>query len=278
MSDGSHDEKELVPRLLKFSGKQADWRMWSRKFVARATMRKYDGILLGMSKAPKEAPAGSPEISEETKTRLAKVDEVKIANSSGYVELLMAMSDEISFALVDEARTDDYPGGDLAKAWKGLMDLFEPSTAATKVTLKKQFYTNKLTDIGRDPDEWVTELELLRQRLKTLGVQVDDEDLVIHILNNLPSEYDSLVEAIEEDLNKGAADEVTVKRVRERIRARFRRMKQRQSESSGQDEIALFAKSNKFKGRCLFVWQDWSQEGRLDSRFWGIHACHPLQA
>jgi hypothetical protein len=34
---------------------------------------------------------------------------------------------------------------------------------------------------------------------------------VIYILNNLPKEYDSLVESIEEDLNKRADAEVTIK-------------------------------------------------------------------
>ena len=45
---------------------------------------------------------------------------------------------------------------------------------------------------------------------------------VIHILNNLSKEYDFLVESIEKTLNKGADEEVTVKRAREQARARFR--------------------------------------------------------
>jgi gag-polypeptide of LTR copia-type len=217
MGDGTTEEKELVPRLLTFGGKQVDWRMWSRKFLARSNMRKYYEVLNGTLKMPPEPYDGTVESTEETKARLAKEDEVKNKNNIGYMELLMAMTEEISFAIVDEAKTDEFPQGDLAKAWKALLDTFEPSTAATKVMLKKQFYSNKLSDAERDPDEWITELELLRQRLKSLKVNVDDEDLVIHILNNLPKEYDSLVESIEEDLNKGADDEVTVKRVRERV-------------------------------------------------------------
>jgi gag-polypeptide of LTR copia-type len=157
---------------------------------------------------------------------------------------------KFSFAIVDEAKTDEFPGGDLSKAWKAPLDTFEPSTAATKDMLKKQFYLNKLSDAGRDPDEWITELEILRQRLKSLKVNVDDEDLVIHILNNLPKEYDSLVESIEENLNKGADEEVTVKRVRERVRARFRRMALRHSDPDTQEDVALLASGKKVKTRC----------------------------
>ena len=67
-----------------------------------------------------------------------------------------------------------------------------------------------------DPDIWITELELLRKRFKALKVTIDDEDFVMQIINNLPMEYDSLVEAIKEDMNKELTDQITVKRVRER--------------------------------------------------------------
>ena len=118
-------------------------------------MRKYDGVLVGTVQMPEEPKLEETEA--ERTAREVKVDAFKIANSTGYVELLMAISDEICFGIVDEAKTDKLPGGDLAKAWKGLSDLFEPSTNATKVMLKKQFHGHKLSDAGRDPDEWITE-------------------------------------------------------------------------------------------------------------------------
>ena len=48
----SMEDKEEVPHLLRFSGKQADWRMWSQKFKARAKIKKYLNILTGVQKAP----------------------------------------------------------------------------------------------------------------------------------------------------------------------------------------------------------------------------------
>ena len=211
-------------------------------------MRKYDGVLVGTVQMPEEPKLEETEA--ERTAREVKVDAFKIANSTGYVELLMAISDEICFGIVDEAKTDKLPGGDLDKAWKGLTDLFEPSTNATKVMLKKQFHGHKLSDAGRDPDAWITELELLRQRMKKMKIEISDEDLVIHILNNLPKEYDTLVEAIEEDLNKARTEEVTVKQVRERVRASFRRMQDRQINSDDAEEVALLVSGKKYKGRC----------------------------
>ena len=41
----------------------------------------------------------------------------------------------------------------LPKLGRLCLDIFEPPTAATKVMLKKQFYSKKLFDPRRDPDE-----------------------------------------------------------------------------------------------------------------------------
>jgi ElaB/YqjD/DUF883 family membrane-anchored ribosome-binding protein len=61
---------------------------------------------------------------------------------------------------------------------------------------------------------------------------------VIYILNNLSKEYNSLIESIEKYLNKGAdEEEVTVKRVRERVKERFKRMAMHQSDPDGQEEV-----------------------------------------
>ena len=47
-----------------------------------------------------------------------------------------------------------------------------------------------------DPDEWVSRLEYVRSRLGTLGKKIDDDNMMIHILNNLPVEYENTVEVM----------------------------------------------------------------------------------
>jgi gag-polypeptide of LTR copia-type len=165
--------------------------------------------------------------------------------------LLSSVFDDISFCIVDEAKTEEQPDGDLFMAWKGLMDMFELSTPSTRLALKKEFQNSKLTSVDADPDVWITELELLRKRLKSLKVEIEDEDFVMQLINNFPMEYDSLVKAVEEDMNKGLEDQVTVKRVWERIRARFRRMTMRLDEgnsNNNRNEVALVIPPGQFKG------------------------------
>ena len=44
--------EEKSVRIIEFSGKQADWDGWSKKFLARAKHRGYKGLLLGRDKVP----------------------------------------------------------------------------------------------------------------------------------------------------------------------------------------------------------------------------------
>ena len=39
-----------------------------------------------------------------------------------------------------------------------------------------------------DPDEWITNLERLRQRIAEFGKTINDNELVMHILYHLPTE------------------------------------------------------------------------------------------
>jgi hypothetical protein len=161
MTDGI-EEIDLVPRLLRFLGKQEDWRMWSRKFLARASTIAYLNILTGLERAPPVLEGSTTETIAEEKERISTEEKVIKGNSLGYFELLSAVFDDISFNIVVEARSKDFPDGDCALAWEGLMRTFEPTTSASKVALKKKFTQTKLGDPNQDPTVWITELELVR--------------------------------------------------------------------------------------------------------------------
>ena len=48
-----------------------------------------------------------------------------------------------------------------------------------------QFTSSRLKKNHQDPDPWISELELMRIRLKKMGLNIDDEYLMMHIINNL---------------------------------------------------------------------------------------------
>ena len=71
-------------------------------------------------------------------------DDRKKKNSAAYNDLLLAMADDVSFGLVDEASSTDYLEGDARVAWSKLMQRFESQTNASRVKLMGQFSSSKL--------------------------------------------------------------------------------------------------------------------------------------
>lgn len=185
----TNDDGLKTIRVLAFSGKESDWNRWSKTFMALAKMR-------GLSEAYK--PAGE-------KSKATEKEKEKAYNL-----LMLASEDEIVFGIIDEA------GGDPAVAWKNLEEKFEPKTGASKVQLKLEFQQSKL-NIEDDPDEWMTNLELLRRKLKVLQVEIDDEDMILHILNNLPKEYENTIEMCEAELTE---NKLSLNTLKERLRTK----------------------------------------------------------
>ena len=86
---------EKAIQIVTFTGKRDNWRQWSKKFLAVAERREYRIIL------------------ETDKEELEVIgDDRKKKNSAAYNDLLLAMTDDVSFGLVDEASSTDYPEGD----------------------------------------------------------------------------------------------------------------------------------------------------------------------
>ena len=107
------DTIEKTIRIVSFSGKQKDWRMWSAQFMARAYVKEYAGILDGTVKPP------SDDFEINIGTDIGKLQmKARKANQNAYNELILSMTEEISFGLVDQARTPDLPNGDAYQAWQ----------------------------------------------------------------------------------------------------------------------------------------------------------------
>ena len=62
-----------------------------------------------------------------------------------------------------------------------LNEKYEPKTGANKMKLKREFAASKLKN-EQSPDEWISELELLRAKLKRLGTEMDDDVWSLELL------------------------------------------------------------------------------------------------
>ena len=151
---------QVTIRVIPFSGKDTEWRMWSRKFMATAASRGYEEVL---------------EPTDPT------VDASKAENDKAYNDLILSINDEVTFGIVDESKSTTHPNGDAREAWKELKAKFEPKTGFNEVKLKREFNASTL-DEREDPDAWINRLQHLRRQLDTMGTRMSDQDLMIHIL------------------------------------------------------------------------------------------------
>ena len=164
-------------------------------------------------------------------------EEIKMINDIAFNYLILSCEEEISFNIIAEAITIERPDGDACLAWKRLPVKYEPKTGTSMVLLKMEFNKCALKK-NQDSDEWITELERIRTRLRSLRSVIDDTDLIIHILNNLTPEYDNVVENIEnrlgEDYNK-----IELEEVRQRLRTKHQRLNVIRNKFENEDEEKL---------------------------------------
>jgi hypothetical protein len=142
-------------------------------------------------------------------------------NELAYAELMTGCQDYRCFGIIDGARTTMFPEGDAKLAWKLLNERFEPKNSSTLVTIKREFNLCCLK-MNEDPEDWIQKLLMMNRRLEGMGYGVTEMEMVVHVLNNLPKEYESVVEGIEADLDNG--NHVDLEKVKSKLRAKFTRI------------------------------------------------------
>ena len=238
-------------KVIPFSGKKDDWSVWSIKFLARANRKGYKDMLTGKEAIPKDSE--EPEASEPQGVK----DEYKRKrglNETAYEDLILCINGDtptgrVAFQCVKGSKTSDIEEGDSALAWKRLNDKFAPKTAPTRLNLRNQFNSSFL-QTKQDPDEWLTHLEDIRDRMADAKSFMTDEALMEHALNNVTAEYNIAVAWLEKKVGH-PTEPLTMEELRaelslvyERVHAKHKNRNRR----NGDEETALFAGG--FKGKC----------------------------
>ena len=86
----------------------------------------------------------------------------------------------------------------------------------------------------------------------SVNAPMTDEDLMEHVLNNLPDAYENVITKLEDKIGD-ANDPLTISKLRDELNLKFERLNGKRTidnnSNSGQDgETALFAGG--FKGKC----------------------------
>ena len=97
---------------------------------------------------------------------------------------------KFSFCIIRGCKTKESPNGNSPKAWKSLCDKYIDNSAPPLIKIKGEIENSRLRKDTKDPEEWITELEELCNRLEDMGLIISNEDVMIYILNNLLLEYE----------------------------------------------------------------------------------------
>lgn len=85
-------------------------------------------------------------------------------------------------------------------AWNCLCNHYEVNSLGNKLYLKKQYFRAEMKT-GTSVDSHIKYMKELSDRLASIGSPIADEDQVVALLGSLPSNYDSLVTALEARLD-----------------------------------------------------------------------------
>lgn len=245
MADTGIEDKAI--RVITFSGKSSEWSVWETKFLAKANRAGYKKILLG-----KDVPPSDDEVLDESdddgKAKMA----LRKANERAFEELLLSIdgnskTGRTAFNLVKLSKTKELTNGDAALAWKKLSQKYATKSISALLALKEEFTNSKLGKKA-DPEEWITNLEDLRIQMELQDYDgMSDTDFFMHILNNVPGDYEIVVNDLEKRLGD-KNDPLTTEEIQTRLRTKFQKMYPKATSSNDDGDVGLFAGG--FKGNC----------------------------
>ena len=108
---------------------------------------------------------------------------------------------------------------------------------------KKRFDNSRLGSVENDPDDWISELEGLAIEIESIDPDsaIKERDLIVKVLNNLPPEYDVILDGLETQLKKTGDEALTLEEVREKLSTRFERINANKEEEADIEEDKAFA-------------------------------------
>ena len=254
----STEDKSL--RVIEFSGKRADWDAWSTKFLARASRKGYlklltgKGVTAGVDKIPTLAEYELAVLgSSDDDKKIAKVGEL---NSLAFEDIVLSINatsakGKVAFSLVKNCKSDDFPEGNSRLAWDRMKRKYQPHTVPSLLKLEKQFINCRLENVDEDPEDWISKLETIRNEIENVpgATKKTDRDFLIHVLNNLPVEYDLVTIDLEKKLMNTGSGALTIEETSDALGARYSVLHERSTDVKKRDK-ALAAFMKQFKGMC----------------------------
>jgi hypothetical protein len=91
--------------------------------------------------------------------------------------------------IVKGYKSKDYHNVNAVTTWEKLKNKSDPVSAPSMIKLDKQFRDSSLNK-GQDHEVWKTDVENSHFRIDDMVSSISENQFMIHVLNNLPTEYD----------------------------------------------------------------------------------------
>ena len=156
--------------------------------------------------------------------------------------------EELPYALVSLAKTEELPDGCARDAWERLTGDYDLTEGEDKITLLSMFQQNQLEDVRTNITVWLTSMAIQVIKLKKLNHVLDEEYQITHILATLPREYSSVVEQVKIDRRTGSTL-ITMDEIKKRLKECYLQLKREHGWS--EDEMALIMKSSSNQNRNM---------------------------
>ena len=105
-------------------------------------------------------------------------------------------SDKAAFSMVKNCKTIKYPEGNCKMAWDIMVTKYASNMSLFLLKLKKEFENSKHKNVNKDQG-LRTEIELIDKEL-----MISEEEFMVKVLNNLPAEYNVVLDGLESQLDK----------------------------------------------------------------------------
>ena len=102
--------------------------------------------------------------------------------------------------------------GNCKIAWHRLVSKYAPHTASSLLKLRSEFHNSKLESMEKNTEKWISNLEGLGIQMNEFGLKgiISDENFMICVLNNLPKEYDVILDRFENCLTVSGNDVLAI--------------------------------------------------------------------
>ena len=95
---------------------------------------------------------------------------------------------------------------------------YDPDVGTALPDLKKEFEQSKL-EIEQKPEEWIRSIEKIQMKLKTHGHTISNDNMILHILCNLPEAYDNTNEHLRESYG---SQTLNIKTIKQSLKSKYK--------------------------------------------------------